>query len=114
MLTDLAEFGTPLRVFFLHLPRKFRGLVRSGHGVMTSYMTSCSGEICGFFDLSYLGELYFFLEWVFALQAALMVLRDTDKPYTVAPGSRSRKVTHSMGRFRSPFDCYFFLTLQLS
>ena len=81
---------------------------------MTSYMTSCSAEIGGFCDLSYLGELHCFLERVFALQAILMMLRDIEKPYTVAPGSRSRKFTPAMGRFRSQFRPLFFLTLQLS
>ena len=81
---------------------------------MTSYMTSCSVEIGGFSDLSYLGEFHCFLEWVFALQPALMVFRDIEDPYTVAPGSRSCKVTPAMGRFRSPFRPLFFLTLHLS
>ena len=57
---------------------------------MTSYKTSCSVEIGGFCDLSYLGEFHCFLERVFALHAALMVFRDIEKPYNVAPGSRSR------------------------
>ena len=80
---------------------------------MTSYMRSCSVEIGGFYDLSYLGEFHCFLEWVFALQAALMVFRDIEKPQTVALGSRSRKVTPAVGRFRSPFRLLFCLTLQL-
>ena len=79
-----------------------------------SYMTSCSSEIGGFCDISYLGEFHCFLERVFALQATLMVFRDIEKPYTVAPGSRSRNVTSAMGCFRSPFRPLFFLILQLS
>ena len=71
-------------------------------------------EIGGFCDLWYLGEFHCFLEWVFVLQATLTVLRDIEKPYTVAPGSRSRKVTPAMVRFRSPFRPLFFLTLELS
>ena len=80
---------------------------------MTSYMPSCSVKIGGFCSLSYLGELHCFLERLFALQAALMVFRDINKSYTVAPGSRSPKDTPVMGRFRSPFRPLFFLTLQL-
>ena len=75
---------------------------------MTSYMTSCSVEIGGFCDLFYLDEFHFFLEWVLALKAALMVFRDIEKPYTVALGSRSRKVTPAMGYFRSSFRPLFF------
>ena len=86
-------------------------MVRSGHGVMTS----CSVEIGGFCNPSYLGEFHCFLErFFFALQAALMVFRDIDKSYTVALESRSPKDTPAMGRFRSPFRPLFFLTLQLS
>ena len=73
-----------------------------------SYMTSCSSEIGGFCDISYLGELHCFLERVFPLQATLMVFRDIEKPYTVAPGSRSCKVTPAMGRFRGTFRPLFF------
>ena len=49
---------------------------------MTSYMTSCSVKIGGFCYLLHLGEFYCLLEWVFALQAALMVFRDVEKLYT--------------------------------
>ena len=54
--------------------------------------------------------LHCFLEWVFALQAALMVFGNIEKPYTVASGSRSRlpwavSVVHLV---------IYFLTLQLS
>ena len=40
--------------------------------------------------------------------SVLMVFRDIEKRYTVAPGSRSHKVTSVMGRFRSPFRPIFF------
>ena len=55
------KFGTALRPSLLHLPWKCHGRVGSGHGVMVSYMTSCSVEIGGFCDLSYLGEFHCFL-----------------------------------------------------
>ena len=81
---------------------------------MTSCMPSCSVEIGGFCNLWYLGEFHCFLERFFALQATLMVFRDIDKSYTVAPVSKSPKDTPVMGRFRSLFRPLFFLTLQLS
>ena len=98
---------------FYTYPENFMVGCRSGHGVMTSYITSCSAEIGGFCNLSYLGECHCFLEWVFAFQTTLMVFRDIEKPYTVAPRSKLRKVTPAISRFRSQFRS-FFLTLQLS
>ena len=77
-------------------------------------MTSCSVEIGGFCDSSYLVDFHCFLEWVFELKAALVVFKDIEKPYTVARGSRLRKGTPAIGCFRSPFRPLFFLTLQLS
>ena len=42
------KVDTALRLSFLHLPWNFKVRFRSGYGVMTSYMTSCSVEIGGF------------------------------------------------------------------
>ena len=75
-MSDLAEIWYGFAAILFTPILKIHGRIRSGHGVMASYMTSCSVEIGGFCDLSYLGELHCFLEWAFALHAALMMLRD--------------------------------------
>ena len=83
---------------------------------MTAYMTNCSVEIGGFSDLAYLGEFHWFLEWIFALKAALMVLKDIENSYTVAPGSPEKLpvAPEKLYSYSCPFRPLFFLTLQLS
>ena len=108
MLTDVAEIlHSFVSILFTHILKILGpGQVRSRS--LTSYMMSFSDEIGTVCDLSYLGEFHCFLEWVFAQQAALMVLMDIEKPSTVPRGQGHTRSRLPWAVSVAHFDSYFF------
>ena len=85
----------------------------SGHGVMTSYVTSCSVEIGRFWDLLQLSEFPCSLAFVSSLHAGYLVLIYMKEPNMVALWSRSRMIENVFAAHFSHYNSNVLAILSL-